>query len=754
MMRKIQVSLENRKPNFSKRQKIIISIIIVSFALFLLLSFNSYWNTGTIDEAIGEGDVAKNILGPVGAFFSKTLISAFGLSAYGIIIILISLSFRLISKIKFNYLNFLTKISLLMLWTMLFVRALSINSSEFSGLVGHKIILFLEKNIASTGVWIILISYFLILILLFFKQNPSIKFIRNFNFLKKNKKTKLKEKVIQNDSNIESLKKESKKSHQEKRELEEDNTEKENNFIKIKSADEEKTVKENRQKSVLQKYGEYNPRMELENYIFPKLDLLKKYDNKISINKEELNENKKNIIETLKNFGIEITQMSAEVGPTITLYEIVPKEGIKISKIKSLEDDIALRIKATGVRIIAPLPGKGTIGIEVPNQNPSMVSMRSVLASEKFQKCDFELPIAIGKTISNSTFVTDLTKMPHLLMAGATGQGKSVGLNAVICSILFKKHPSEVKFVLVDPKKVELTLYNKLNRHFLAKLPNNAEPITTDTKQVIKTLKSLCLEMDNRYNLLKSAQTRNIIEYNEKFKLRKLNPKNGHKYLPYIILIIDEFADLIMTAGREIETPIARLAQLARAIGIHLIIATQRPTTNIITGTIKANFPTRVAFRVSQGIDSKTILDSMGANQLIGRGDMLISTGNEIIRLQCAFIDTPEVENLTSFIEEQKNYPKPYELPEVKEQEDKESKIKSSERDVLFVEAARLVLRQKKGSIGMIQRKMSIGFNRAGRIMDELEDAGIVGAGSGSKPREVLINSEDELLILLKSNNE
>ena len=749
MIRKIQVNLENNKPNFSRRQKIIISIIIFSFSLFLLLAFNSYWNTAVVDQAIGEGDVVKNILGPVGAFFSKKLISAFGISAYGIIIILIGLSFKLISKIQFNYLNFLTRISLLMLWIMLFVSCLSTSSSKFSGLVGHKITLFLEKNIATTGVWIILISYFLILILLFFKKTPSVKFIMNFDFFKKIKK----EKVIKADSD-QARKKNNKHFQKEKIESEEKKIEQENNFIKIKSAEEEKIVKENRQESVLQKYGEYNPRMELENYIFPKLDLLKKYDNKISINKEELNENKKNIIETLKNFGIEITQMSAEVGPTITLYEIVPKEGIKISKIKSLEDDIALRIKATGVRIIAPLPGKGTIGIEVPNQNPSMVSMRSVLASEKFQKCDFELPIAIGKTISNSTFVTDLTKMPHLLMAGATGQGKSVGLNAVICSILFKKHPSEIKFVLVDPKKVELTLYNKLKRHFLAKLPNNAEPITTDTKQVIKTLKSLCLEMDNRYNLLKSAQTRNIIEYNEKFKLRKLNPKNGHKYLPYIILIIDEFADLIMTAGREIETPIARLAQLARAIGIHLIIATQRPTTNIITGTIKANFPTRVAFRVSQGIDSKTILDSMGANQLIGRGDMLISTGNELIRLQCAFIDTPEVENLTSFIEEQKNYPKPYELPEVKEQEDKESKIKSSERDVLFVEAARLVIRQKKGSIGMIQRKMSIGFNRAGRIMDELEDAGIVGVGSGSKPREVLVNSEDELLILLKSNNE
>ena len=753
MKSNMQLKLQSYKPNLSKKQKIIISIIIFSFAFFLLLSFNSYWRTWKADQVIGSGDTAKNILGPLGAFFAKKLITTFGISAYGIIIILIGACIKLINKIQINYLNFITNTSLLMLWVMLCSSFLF--KGKLSGLLGDKIIFFIEKNIASTGVWIVIITFFFILNIIFFKKHPNLKFIRNFYvFLKKSRKNNLKEdetkKIEESEKNETRKLEESEKEKTRKlEEIEKDS------FIKIRSANEEKIVKENIQESVLQKYGEYNPRMELQNYIFPKLDLLKKYDNKISINKEELNENKQNIIETLKNFGIEITQMSAEVGPTITLYEIVPKEGIKISKIKSLEDDIALRIKATGVRIIAPLPGKGTIGIEVPNQNPSMVSMRSVLASEKFQKCDLELPIAIGKTISNSTFITDLTKMPHLLMAGATGQGKSVGLNAVICSILFKKHPSEVKFVLVDPKKVELTLYNKLKRHFLAKLPNNAEPITTDTKQVVKTLKSLCLEMDKRYNLLKAAQTRNIIEYNNKFKLRKLNPKNGHKYLPYIVLIIDEFADLIMTAGREIETPIARLAQLARAIGIHLIIATQRPTTNIITGTIKANFPTRVAFRVSQGIDSKTILDSMGANQLIGRGDMLISTGNELIRLQCAFIDTPEVESLTSFIEEQKNYPKPYELPDVQEEGgDKENKIKSSERDVLFTEAARLVLRQNKGSIGMIQRKMSIGFNRAGRIMDELEDAGIVSAGSGSKPREVLVNSEEELFTLLKSKNE
>ncbi len=744
--------------NLNNKQKLILSIIIFSFSIFLFLAFNSYWNNWKIDQVRGEHTDIQNILGPVGAFFSKKLITSFGISAYIINIILFTISLKLINKIKSKYLDFLTNISLFMFWLMLLSSFLF--PGKLSGNLGDNIINFLINNIAKTGVWIVIISYLIILIIIFSKNYPKI----NFNIIKKifNIKQIIKKKSKESKNNITSKNEISIDITTQKKEINKEKIidknlkkQKDLDFINVKTANEEKSVKENNQENVLQQYGEYNPRMELENYIFPKLDLLKKYDNSISINKEELNENKQNIIDTLRNFGIEITQMSAEVGPTITLYEIVPKEGIKISKIKSLEDDIALRIKASGVRIIAPLPGKGTIGIEVPNQNPSMVSMRSVLSSEIFQKSELELPLAIGKTISNNTFITDLTKMPHLLMAGATGQGKSVGLNAVICSILFKKHPSEVKFVLVDPKKVELTLYNKLKRHFLAKLPNNSEPITTDTKQVIKTLKSLCLEMDNRYNLLKAAQTRNIIEYNEKFKLRKLNPQKGHKFLPYIILIIDEFADLIMTAGREIETPIARLAQLARAIGIHLIIATQRPTTNIITGTIKANFPTRIAFRVSQGIDSKTILDSMGANQLIGRGDMLISTGNELIRLQCAFIDTPEVEKLTSFIEEQKNYPKPYELPEIiDENSDKESKIKSNERDVLFVEAAKLVLRQQKGSIGMIQRKMSIGFNRAGRIMDELEDAGIVSAGSGSKPREVLINSEEELFIILKSKDE
>ena len=484
-------------------------------------------------------------------------------------------------------------------------------------------------------------------------------------------------------------------------------------------------------------------------YVYPSLEILKQYsENKISVNQNEVENNKKLIEETLKDFRIDVIVKRATVGPTITLYEIVPDTGVKISKIKNLENDIALRIKAIGVRIIAPLPGKGTVGIEVPNQKPTIVSMKDVIASEKFQKSNFELPVAIGKTISNETFVMDLTKMPHLLIAGATGQGKSVGLNAILCSILFKKHPNDVKFILVDPKKVELTLYNKIERNFLAKLPTSEESIITDTKSVINTLKSLCLEMDNRYELLKKAEVRNVQEYNTKIKSKQLNTSYGHKFLPYLILVIDEFADLIMTAGKEIEIPIARLAQLSRAVGIHLIIATQRPTTNIITGTIKANFPTRIAFRVIQGIDSKTILDTVGANQLIGRGDMLVSTGNSILRIQCAFIDTPEVEKLTNFIHNQKNASSTFSLPE-QINEETASILSDEDRDPLFREAAQLIVMHQQGSTSMIQRKLKLGYNRAGRIIDQLEAAGIIGPLQGSKGRQVMIENEDQLNKLL-----
>lgn len=489
--------------------------------------------------------------------------------------------------------------------------------------------------------------------------------------------------------------------------------------------------------------GEYDPTLDLGNYQFPPLDLLENYGGSkdIVINTEELNANKDRILKTLGDYGIEIEKIKATVGPTVTLYEIVPAAGVRISKIKNLEDDIALSLSALGIRIIAPIPGKGTIGIEVPNLNAEMVPMRTILASDKFQNTSMDLPIAFGKTISNETFIADLAKMPHLLMAGATGQGKSVGLNAILVSLLYKKHPSQIKFVLVDPKKVELTLFNKIERHFLAKLPDSAEAIITDTKKVVHTLNSLCIEMDQRYDLLKEAQVRNLKEYNAKFIARKLNPNNGHKFLPYIVLVVDEFADLIMTAGKEVETPIARLAQLARAIGIHLIIATQRPSVNIITGTIKANFPARIAFRVTSKIDSRTILDAGGADQLIGRGDMLLSTGNDLIRIQCAFVDTPEVDKICDFIGSQRSYPTAFMLPEyVDENGEGSGKMDDpSERDQLFNQAAEIVVSTQQGSASLLQRRLKLGYNRAGRIVDQLESAGIIGPFEGSKAREVLI---------------
>jgi len=520
----------------------------------------------------------------------------------------------------------------------------------------------------------------------------------------------------------------------------------------IEETPKEETVEKGKDKEHHTLDTPFDPRYELRDFKFPTLDMLNDYGGKKSeINEEELKANKDKIVETLGNYGIGIEKIMATIGPTVTLYEIIPKAGIRISKIKNLEDDIALSLAALGIRIIAPMPGKGTIGIEVPNSKPETVSMRSVLASEKFQNSKYALPCAIGKTISNETYVFDLAKMPHILMAGATGQGKSVGLNAIIASLLYSKHPAELKFVMVDPKKVELTLYNRIVRHYLAKLPDTEDAIITDVKQVVRTLNSLCIEMDQRYDLLKAAECRNIIEYNEKFKARRLLPTEGHRYLPYIVLVVDEFADLIMTAGREVEAPIARLAQLARAIGIHLIIATQRPSVNIITGSIKANFPARIAFRVISQVDSKTILDQSGANQLIGRGDMLLSTGNDLVRLQCAFIDTPEVETVTEFIGEQHGYPEPFMLPEVPEEEGEGADIEDDgERDSLFEEAARIVVQTQQGSTSMIQRKLKLGYNRAGRIIDQLEAAGIVGPFSGSKSREVKVTSEAALEQILR----
>jgi S-DNA-T family DNA segregation ATPase FtsK/SpoIIIE len=497
----------------------------------------------------------------------------------------------------------------------------------------------------------------------------------------------------------------------------------------------------------------FDPTLDLSNFKNPSIDLLKDYgDGTIKIDQDELETNKNKIVDTLKNYNIGIKQIKATIGPTVTLYEIIPDAGVRISKIKNLEDDIALSLSALGIRIIAPIPGKGTIGIEVPNKKKSIVSMKSLISSKKYIESEMELPIAIGKTISNETFIVDLTKMPHLLMAGATGQGKSVGINAILTSILYKKHPAQVKFVLVDPKKIELSIYNKIERHYLAKLPESEDAIIIDNDKVINTLNSLCMEMDNRYELLKDAMTRNIKEYNMKFISRKLNPENGHTFLPYIVLVIDEFADLIMTAGKEVETPLARLAQLSRAVGIHLIIATQRPSVNVITGLIKANFPARIAFRVTSKIDSRTILDTGGAEQLIGRGDLLYSQSNDLTRIQCGFIDTPEVEKLSEFIGSQMGYPTAYELPEYsKDDSGSSSDISIEDRDSMFNEAARVIVSNQQGSASLLQRKLKLGYNRAGRLIDQMEDAGIVGPFEGSKPRQVLISDLNSLETLLSS---
>ncbi len=512
-------------------------------------------------------------------------------------------------------------------------------------------------------------------------------------------------------------------------------------------------------KDLVGDYGDistpYDPKRDLENYHYPTLDLLKKYDNdgKPYIDMAEQTANKNRIVDVLRNFGVEISSIKATVGPTITLYEITPAPGVRISRIRNLEDDIALSLSALGIRIIAPIPGKGTIGIEVPNAKPSIVSMESILNSKKFQESNMDLPCAVGKTITNEVFMFDLAKAPHLLVAGATGQGKSVGLNAIITSLLYKKHPAELKIVLVDPKKVEFSIYSSIDKHFLAKVPEEeADPIITDVTKVVRTLNSLCKEMDTRYDLLKIAQARNIKEYNKKFIDRQLNPNNGHRFMPYIVVVIDEFGDLIMTAGKEVELPIARIAQLARAVGIHMIIATQRPTTNIITGTIKANFPSRIAFRVGAMIDSRTILDRPGAQQLIGKGDMLYLNGGEPVRVQCAFVDTPEVERINQFIAQQQGYPTTFELPEPDMPDDdlgESADVDMQHLDPMFEDAARLIVINQSGSTSLIQRKFAIGYNRAGRLMDQLEKAGVVGAAHGSKPREVLIQDENSLDNLL-----
>ena len=783
---------KNKYPQLSinfenKTAQVVFGLLFLCLSILLFLSFTSFllsWKKdfdlsqlNFIDLITNSEIIANNLLGKVGAYFGDFFIyQQFGIASFLVPFFLFIIGLQIftnqyIIKLKRLFLNSL----FISLWLTTFFGLYFTQNAILGGYNGIQISNWLNSVIGLTGASVILAFSILIFIGIYFHWTPEkIQefFKRKVNNINLNElpkvniseediiEEKIQETIDLNTKNkIDNpeepinapLEKELNIEQPTKEENSESTSEKVQLDVEIK---EEETLTDKEVNKALEEFGEYDPKLDLGHYKHPTIDLMIEYPNsEVTVNKEELEANKNQIVETLNNYKIEISKIKATVGPTVTLYEIVPAPGVRISKIKGLENDIALSLAALGIRIIAPLPGKGTIGIEVPNSKPSIVSMKSVLASEKFQHANYELPIGLGKTISNETFVADLAKMPHLLMAGATGQGKSVGLNAILASLLYKKHPAQLKFVLVDPKKVELTLFNKIERHFLAKLPDSEEAIITDTKKVVNTVNSLCIEMDARYDLLKKAQVRNIKEYNHKFINRKLNPENGHRYLPYIVLVIDEFADLIMTAGKEIETPIARLAQLARAIGIHLIVATQRPTTNIITGTIKANFPARIAFRVTSVIDSRTIMDAAGANQLIGRGDMLISDGNEITRLQCAFIDTPEVEKLTEFIGNQQGYPMAFELPEFVGEEAKSiGSIDLNDRDSLFRDAASVIVMHQQGSASLLQRKLKLGYNRAGRIIDQLEAAGIIGPFEGSKARQVLIPDEYALEQLL--NNE
>ena len=753
---------EKRKLNSSQKLFIGSSLIVISFVLFI--SFTSYFFSGNSDQStliqFTNKDVnPENWMSKVGAFLADLFLhKGFGISSYIICFLtLISGLFVLMDSNKAKLIKHWFWGILIMVWISLLFGLINLETGKFSGIVGFESNLFLKSYIGNIGT-----SFLLLLSAIFyltFRLKVGVDSFKNW-FTFKSKKQE--ESFITNLDDIESQEPvdiienntdnpilETNNNDQKElvldKNLKDENNEKSLNddeiTIEIKETFQEESETDNLSKKLVKDFGLFDPKLELASFKFPNLDILKKYDSEgITINKEELEENKTKIVNTLNNYKIGIESIKATIGPTVTLYEIVPEAGVRISKIKNLEDDIALSLSALGIRIIAPIPGKGTIGIEVPNKNSTIVSMHSVISSQKFQQSEMILPIALGKTISNETLVVDLAKMPHLLMAGATGQGKSVGLNAVLTSLLYKKHPAEVKFVLVDPKKVELTLFNKIERHYLAKLPDSEEAIITDNTKVINTLNSLCIEMDNRYDLLKNAQCRNIVEYNKKFKSRKLNPNDGHQFLPYIVLVVDEFADLIMTAGKEVETPIARIAQLARAIGIHLIIATQRPSVNVITGVIKANFPARIAFRVTSKIDSRTILDSSGADQLIGRGDMLYTQGNELIRVQCAFVDTPEVEKLTDFIGSQKAYASAHVLPEyIGDESGTSLDIDISDRDKLFREAAEVIVIAQQGSASLLQRKLKLGYNRAGRLIDQLEAAGIVGPFEGSKARQVII---------------
>jgi S-DNA-T family DNA segregation ATPase FtsK/SpoIIIE len=737
-----------RSKALSRQQQIVWGAFCILFSGLLLIAFVSFFSSWKTDQSalavLGSSDVVvENSIRKLGASLSHLFIyQGMGIGAFAMALML------LVTGIS-NFFNTATnKLASRWMWAIIFALWLAVgmallfpHNPLLSGIIGYESNLFMLQFIGPFGVVSILLLIGIAFMVYQFKWKPEE--VQLF----KRKAPKPEEDVqeiteseapaqvvFDVDKNQKGAPPIATKPASIKAAKQADDDIK----LKLETTEEDEVVK--KAKKLVADFGEVDPTLELKNFRSPTESLLKSYPHEgITINEQELEENKERIVDTLKNYQIGIADIKATIGPTVTLYEIIPAAGVRVSKIKNLEDDIALSLSALGIRIIAPIPGKGTVGIEVPNKNATIVSMRSVILAKKFQEAEMELPLALGKTISNETFVVDLAMMPHLLMAGATGQGKSVGLNAILTSLLYKKHPAEIKFVLVDPKKVELTLFNKIERHYLAKLPDAEEAIITDNKQVINTLNSLCNEMDKRYDMLKSAMCRNIKEYNTKFKDRRLNPHDGHAYLPYIVLVIDEFADLIMTAGKEVETPIARLAQLARAIGIHLIIATQRPSVNVITGLIKANFPARIAFRVTSKVDSRTILDSGGADQLIGRGDMLFTQGNNLIRLQCAFVDTPEVEKLTDFIGAQRAYPDAHLLPEYTSEESSTSNDNNIEdRDPIFREAAEVVVNAQQGSASLLQRKLKLGYNRAGRIIDQLEAAGIVGPFEGSKARDVM----------------
>jgi DNA segregation ATPase FtsK/SpoIIIE, S-DNA-T family len=779
-----------------KKVKSTLGAVMLLFSIYLTLACLSYIFTWQVDQdrVINKGlfqflledneTPVSNWLGKFGAWMSHLFIYRwFGLPSFGLCFLLFISGIRVLLNISILPMQKAFKICILMMiWSSLFLGYFAPQINYLGGTFGYYINEWLTLSLGKFGCFLFILVFLYINLVTLFNFN-IINFYSNLN--KKNSEedneeieeannndnfadirvvNTIKDEDIQeeeisetvdfseddeDDSEFEEIDFTTKKAEQKSTSIIEDEfeieipeEEKQSEFTIAESKVEEQ-LDEDELDELRKEYGDYDPKLDLASYVLPPIDLLKDYGSGgININKQELEDNKNKIVETLSHYKIDIARIKATVGPTVTLYEIVPAPGVRISKIKNLEDDIALSLSALGIRIIAPIPGKGTIGIEVPNSSPEMVPMRALIASEKFQNCDYELPVVIGKTITNETYMFDLTKMPHLLVAGATGQGKSVGLNAILVSILYKKHPAQVKFVLIDPKKVELTLFNRIERHFLAKLPGEGDAIITDTSKVVNTMNSLCIEMDDRYELLKEAQVRTIKEYNAKFISRKLNPEKGHRFMPYIVVLIDEFADLIMTAGKEIEHPIARIAQLARAVGIHLIVATQRPSVNVITGMIKANFPARIAFRVLSKIDSRTILDGSGADQLIGKGDMLIMNGSELVRLQCGFVDTPEVEAICTFIGEQRAYPEALLLPEYTGEGGGEGgeDISMDELDPMFADAARIIVLHQQGSASLLQRKLKLGYNRAGRIVDQLEGFGIIGPFQGSKAREVLFS--------------